>query len=144
MLTLFPANSINLCCGDIDGRRIEQLRPKPNGAIIGEMKDFVHPRLDEPVAAIGGRYVFTAEGQLPVDGRTLLYLAGWAVADATCCGAGGCAYALVPGWIEALRYRTSPDGRAVSRVAPIGAPAVRQRLSRLLIEKTGVAQVVFL
>ena len=81
MLTLFPANSINLCCGGIDGRRIEQLRPKPNGAIIGEMKDFIHPRLDEPVVAIGGRYVFTAEGQLPVDGRVLLYLAGWAVAD---------------------------------------------------------------
>jgi len=107
------------------------------------MKEFVHPPLDEPVAAIGGRYVFTAEGQLPLDGRVLLYLAGWAVADATCCGVGGCAYALVPGWIIDLRQGVSPDGRAVSRVEPIKAPAMQQRLRRLLIETTGVSQVVF-
>jgi hypothetical protein len=108
------------------------------------MTPFVHPRLDEPVEAIGGRYGFFAEATLPLDGRVLLYLAGWAVADSTCCGVGGCAYALVPGWIISLHHDKSPDGQAISRVEPIRAPAVQQRLRRILSEKAGVSQVVFL
>ena len=62
-------------------------------------RDHVHLPLDEEVTAIGGSYRLVKEERLSIDGREVLYIVGHGVFDTTCCGAGGCAYAIVPGYI---------------------------------------------
>ena len=76
-----------------------------------EIKDFVHPDLGREVTAIGGYYVFDREIRLPYNGREILYFVGYAVLDSSCCGAGGCAYVFVPGFIIQWKYQKSPDHR---------------------------------
>ncbi|MGO9021631.1 MAG: hypothetical protein ACLQVJ_25120 [Syntrophobacteraceae bacterium] len=108
------------------------------------LRDFVHQELDEEVAAIGGRYTFTAEVRLPLGDREILYLLGWAVYDNTCCGAAGCSYAFVPGFIVDWKTRRNGEGLEVSLVEPIRDPSVQDAVSLLIKGKEIVQQVTFL
>jgi len=63
--------------------------------------------------------------------------------DASCCGTGGCAYALVPGYIRRWKYRRTPDHRPVTRVEPIENKDIQKALRRLIKEKEPVQQVDF-
>jgi hypothetical protein len=108
------------------------------------LRDYVHRELDEEVTAIGGRYTITAEVRLPFGRREILYVLGWADFDTTCCGAGGCSYALVPGFIVGWKTRQNAEELKVSLVEPIRGPSL-QKAVRLLIEKNQtVQQVMFL
>lgn len=107
-------------------------------------KDYVHGRLDEEVAAIGGRYTITAEVRLRLGGREVLYLLAWAAFDTTCCGAGGCSYAFVPGFIVDWKTRRSGEGLEVSRVEPILDPSVQEDVRRLIEKSETVQQVTFM
>jgi hypothetical protein len=100
--------------------------------------------LDEEVAAIGGSYRLVKEERLELEGRQVLYLIGHGVFDNTCCGAGGCGYALVPGFITAWKTATSEEGLAVSGVEPIDDDAVRRRISRMITSRENVQEVRFL
>jgi hypothetical protein len=106
--------------------------------------DFPHPELNAPVTAIGGSYYLLKEARLPVDGGEILYLVGVAVIDTSCCGSGGCAYALVPGRVLKWRYKTGTDGRPVSQVCPISDDAARKKIRAMIIQKESVHQVDFL
>jgi hypothetical protein len=64
---------------------------------------FTHPQLGEEVHAVSGHYVLTREECMEIHGRKILYLAGYAVADGSCCGNAGCGYAVVAGFIVAYR-----------------------------------------
>jgi hypothetical protein len=108
------------------------------------LQDYVHRGLDEEVAAIGGRYTLTAEDRLPFGHREVLYLLGWAVFDTTCCGAGGCSYAFVPGFIVGWKTRRNGDGQEVSLVEPIRDPSMQEAVRLLIEEKETVQQVTFL
>lgn len=105
--------------------------------------DYEHPELEREVAAIGGRYLFVKEVCLPFMGREVLYHVGCAVADTSCCGAGGVAYARVAGFVESWQYRQTAGGRPVSRVTPIESPRVRAELARRVKQGEGVHQVSF-
>ena len=108
-----------------------------------EIFDYVHAPLEEEVMAIGGHYRFTDEVRLPVDGGEVLYLKGYALFDSTCCGAGGCGYARVMGWVEHWKERTSDEGFAVSRLRRVADPAHRQKIDRLIKDREMVQQVNF-
>ena len=108
-----------------------------------EVFDYVHEPLEEEVMAIGGHYRFTDEVRLPVDAGEVLYLKGYALFDATCCGAGGCGYARVMGWIDQWKERTNGEGYAVSRLRPVADPVHRQKISRLIKDREMVQQVRF-
>lgn len=56
----------------------------------------IHQGLNQEVTAIGGHYVLVKGMCLPFQGRKVLYLVGYSVFDATCCGMGGCSYVLPP------------------------------------------------
>jgi hypothetical protein len=94
------------------------IKGDPNVATLGaiviqattDTQDFVHPELGREVTAIDGHYVFGKEIRLPYNGRELLYFVGYAVLDATCCGMGGCAYVLVPGFIRQWKYKKNQRG----------------------------------
>ena len=108
------------------------------------LQDFIHPKLDQEITAIGGHYILTKETCLPFQGRKLLYLVGYAVFDTTCCGAGGCSYALVPGFILDWKSRNNADGIEVSKMEPIRDESLQDQIRRLILSKEQVQQVNFI
>ena len=106
-------------------------------------REYVHQELNQEITAIGGRYVLVKEARLPFGGREVLYLVGHGVVDTSCCGVGGCAYALVPGFILEWKYETNEGGLAVSRVEPMRDEATRKEVRRLIKERETVQQVKF-
>ena len=106
-------------------------------------QEYAHTELNQEITAIGGHYALVKEVRLPFRGREVLYLVGYGVFDTTCCGVGGSAYALVPGFILDWKYETNEDGLAVSQVEPIRAQVVQKEVRRLIKEKEIVQQVRF-
>ena len=105
--------------------------------------DFIHPVLNKAVRTISGHYILSQEKRLSYNGRQVLYLIGCAVVDASCCGPGGCTYALVPGYIKEWKYKTGHDDLFVSRVEPIRDAGVQSEIRRLILKKESVQQVDF-
>ena len=108
-----------------------------------ESREYIHHQLNREVTAIGGYYVLTKEARLPFAGREVLYVVGYAVVDNSCCGVGGMAYALVPGFIVAWKSKTNDDDLAVSLVEPIDDPTAQADIRRLIQGKEVVHQIRF-
>ena len=108
-----------------------------------DTQDFVHPELGREVTAIGGHYVFGKEIRLPYNGQELLYFVGYAVLDSTCCGVGGCAYVLVPGFVRQWKYKKNQDDCFISKMNPIQDHSVQKDIRRLIQKKEMVSQVTF-
>lgn len=106
--------------------------------------EYAHQELNREVTAIGGHYLLVKEVRLPFRGREVLYLVGHAAFETTCCGAGGCAYALVPGFILSWQTRQDEEGLAVSEVESIHDPDTQQQLRRLIQKQEMVHHVSFL
>jgi hypothetical protein len=104
---------------------------------------YTHNPLNQEVTAIGGSYLLVKEECLRFQGRQVLYLIGHAIFDSTCCGIGGCAYALVPGFVLDWRSSTDQEGLAISHVAPIRDPAVQDRVRQLIEAREVIQQVLF-
>ena len=107
-------------------------------------KAYVHPDIGETVTAIGGRYNLTAEHTLEVNGRKILFFTGCALYDTTCCGAGGCGYAVVPGFVERYRSSVDSEGRTVSLVAPVTGERIRRIVTKEIKRRVPVQHVNFL
>jgi hypothetical protein len=107
------------------------------------VKDYIHPVLNEEIRTISGHYILSSENRLPFNDRQVLYFTGYAVVDSSCCGTGGCAYALVPGYIRQWKYKLNAGNLAVTQVKPIQDKADRHALRLLIKEKEGVQQVNF-
>ena len=105
--------------------------------------DFIHPLLDEQLMAIGGYYVITKEDRLPFKDREILYLVGYGILDNSCCGPGGCGYAIVPGYILAWHAgKTQDQERFISSIEPL-EEAFYKEIGKLLRIKENVTQVHF-
>ena len=109
----------------------------------GAQQEHIHHPLNQEVTAIGGHYVFTDEVRLPFNDREVLYLLGYAVFDTTCCGSGGCNYAMVAGYIREWKCGTNSEGLPVSQVERIDDPAHRKTITCMIQEKQCVNQVNF-
>lgn len=106
--------------------------------------EFVHPVLNEIITAIGGHYSFTKEDKIKHADREILYLIGFGAVDSSCCGFGGCIYALVPGYVITLHAGLSKDrGQPISLVEPVDE-LTYPSVAKVLKEKEGVIQVHFL
>lgn len=106
-------------------------------------ENFVHPELDIPVVAIGGNYVFSHEKRIPFLKRELLYYLGIATFDTTCCGAGGCAYAFVPGFVLNWKVDKNEKGRPITIIEPVREPSLREEIKSLIFQTEMVNQVNF-
>ncbi len=111
----------------------------------GEQKilKYVHQELGHEITAIGGHYALTKEVRLPFRGREVLYLVGYGIFDTSCCGVGGCTYALSPGFILDWKNETNADGLAVSRVEAIRNESIQAEIRRLIKKQERVQQVRF-
>lgn len=110
----------------------------------GPAYPYTHEPLGEEIVAVGGHYVISREEVVDVGGRRLLYVVGAGVFDTSCCGSGGYAFALVPGWVDELRGETDGEGRPVSRVRRVRGEAVRKEIEALVRAREHVTQVNFL
>ncbi len=106
-------------------------------------KEYAH-ELNSRVESISGWYELEKEGTIQIDGKEVLYVVGNGIVDSSCCGMGGCRYALVPGHILKFKSRQNDDGLWVSEVEPIVDVKTRQEITRVLEEKEIVQQVQFL
>jgi len=106
-------------------------------------REYAHPPLNLEVSSIAGSYILVREERVVHEGRELLYLLGYGVFDSTCCGVGGCAYALVPGFVVAW-HTGECDGRPVSRVEPIVDKSLRRSIEAALRRRETLSQVRFL
>lgn len=106
-------------------------------------QEFIHPKLGQEVTAIGGHYVFGKEMRLPYKGREILFFVGYAVLDSTCCGVGGSAYVLVPGYIRQWKFRMNHNDFPVSRIEPIDDQTDQKQIRNLIQKKEMVYQVTF-
>ena len=107
------------------------------------IKEYTH-EIGREVRSISGGYELEMEGKLEMDGEEVLYVVGNAVVDSSCCGVGGCRYALVPGYVRQFKTRQDKQDLWISEVEPIIDRATRQEIIQILKEKEMVQQVQFL
>ena len=105
--------------------------------------EYVHQGLNQEITAIGGRYVLVKEVRLAYDEREVLYLVGHAAFDSTCCGTGGSAYALVPGFVASWHSDRTEDGLTISHLQPIMDADTQNEIRRLIEQLETVQQVIF-
>ena len=106
--------------------------------------EYVHEPLNQEITAIGGHYTLVSEVLLPFGGKEILYLIGHAAFDTTCCGTGGCSYALVHGYVKTWKKKKNEASLPVSEVEPIRDPSVQKQIRRLIEKKEMVQQVIFM
>ncbi len=106
------------------------------------IREYKH-ELNKEVRSISGGYELEMEGKLEINGQEVLYIVGNAIVDSSCCGVGGCRYALVPGYVRQFKTRQDEQGLWISEVEPIIDMATRQEITRVLKEKEIVQQVQF-
>ena len=116
----------------------DQVQEKP------ELREFVHLPVGEEFVAVAGRYEIVKEEVLVYQDRPVLYLVGVGTFDASCCGAGGCGYAVVPGYLHQARVRANSEGAAVSLVSPIRRPEEKRAIEDLIRQRENLDQVNFL
>ena len=63
------------------------------------IRNYTHISPDEEIHAISGYYSMEKEEVLHYRGKEVLYAIGNGMIEASCCGQGGCRYAIVPGYL---------------------------------------------
>lgn len=105
---------------------------------------YEHAALPREIQTISGYYRLQEEKLLEHESGLVLYLTGFGVVDNSCCGTGGgCAYALVQGWVLEYRGWKDGQGREVSRLLAIEDQERRQEVRQQIHQREQVQQVVF-
>lgn len=107
------------------------------------MEEYTHEDMNKEVRSISGYYQYLEEAMLTFRGRDVLYMVGVGVVDNSCCGAGGCLFVRVPGYIVSWKDKTNEAGRPVSTVEPVTDDADRMQIRLLLEKKYPYAQINF-
>ena len=107
------------------------------------MRSYTHEELNRDVRFIAGYYRPEEEKRLNYREREVLYVIGHAEIDNSCCGVGGCRYALIPGYITAWKNRTDEAGSPISEVEPIADEDSRAEIAGILQEREIITQIDF-
>jgi hypothetical protein len=104
--------------------------------------DYKHIPLSSDIEFISGRYTPLEEKIIDFKDRKVLYVIGNAILDNSCCGIGGCRYAIVPGFIIDFKYKKDA-GLSVSKVEPIHDLKERQEIKTMINGRELVTQIDF-
>lgn len=104
---------------------------------------YVHQELGKEVTALAGYYTPLNELRLKHNGKDVLCVTGVSVIEASCCGTGGCAYAIVPGYIASWKSKKNEAGLPISEVEPVTDKAARREIAAVLMEKEHVGSIEF-
>lgn len=105
--------------------------------------EYVHQELGEEVTALAGYYTPLDEHRLQHNGKEVLCVTGLSVIESSCCGTGGCAYAIVPGYVVSWKFRENEVGLPVTEVEPVADKAARQEITAILKERKFVGNIEF-
>jgi hypothetical protein len=105
--------------------------------------EYTHTELGEEVTALAGYYTPLEEHRLEYNGEEVLCVTGISVIESSCCGTGGCAYAIVPGYIMNWKFKENEAGLPVSEVEPVADRAARQQITAILKERECVGNIDF-
>jgi len=105
--------------------------------------EYVHQELGKDVTALAGYYTPLNEHRLEHNGKEVLCVTGLGVIESSCCGTGGCVYAIVPGYIVSWKFKENDAGLPISEVEPVADKAVRQEIAAILRERECVGNVEF-
>ncbi len=104
---------------------------------------YTHSPLGQEIKAAAGHYTIEKEKKLSFQGREVLYAIGYMAVDSSCCGTGGCGFALVAGYIQDWKTFTNEKGEPVSEVEPIQEAHTKKALEEIIGEFDTVQQVNF-
>jgi hypothetical protein len=107
------------------------------------MRRYTHSPLGQEIEAVAGYYVIEREDRVPFEGREVLVATGHMVLDNSCCGIGGCGFAMVPGYIVRWKAAKNESDEPVSEVEPVREDREKQALRELILESERVQQVNF-
>ena len=107
------------------------------------IRTYTHGSLNKEVRFVAGYYLLEEEKTLQYKGQEVLYVIGHAVIDNSCCGVGGCRYALVPGYLVEWKKNTDKNGDPVSNVEIISDKASKAELAATIQKNEPVTQVEF-
>lgn len=99
--------------------------------------------LNKEVQSISGWYRLYKEERVTHRGREYLYLVGDGVVESSCCGTGGCRYAVVPGSVVSWKSGTNEEGLFTSVVEPVTDKGLQDELREIVSREDGVSQVQF-
>ena len=97
---------------------------------------------DAQVHAISGFYTIEHEKRLAYKGRDILCVVGTGVVDSSCCGVGGCRFALVPGYVCQWKQQKK-SGEVISEVEPIIDENVKKEIHNILKKEELITQIDF-
>jgi hypothetical protein len=120
--------------------------PLSKGGLEGGLSapaSYTHAPLGREVEALAGYYVIGAENRLSFEGREVLVATGHMIIDNACCGAGGCGFALVPGYVLRWKAAQNEKGEPVTEVEPIREEREKEALRTLILQSERVQQVNF-
>jgi hypothetical protein len=100
--------------------------------------------LNREIQSISGWYMLEKEERIPHRGREYMYAVGQGAVESSCCGIGGCRYAVVPGEVLSWKSQSDDRGLSLSEVEPVSDPAIQEELRRIILEREDVSQVNFL
>ena len=107
-------------------------------------QEYTHQELEKEVTFISGYYIPLKESKMEYNGRQVLYVSGTSVVESSCCsGPGGCAYAIVPGYVLKWKSKTNDEGLPVTEVEPVTDKAARQEIAAAIKETDFVGNVDF-
>ena len=106
--------------------------------------EYTHQELETEVNCFAGYYISLKKSMLDYNGREVLYVIGTSVVESSCCsGPGGCAYAIVPGYVVKWKSRTNDAGLPVTEVEPVTDKAARREIAAAIKKNDLVGNIDF-
>jgi len=130
-------------------KKIVKLKVKPcdrPGCRGQRHMEYIHQEgvdVKEEIVSISGHYTIEKEKKLKYGDRTVLCVIGSASIDSSCCGVGGCRYALVPGYVQEWKKTENKMGLPISVVEPILDENAKKEITDLLKKEEVITQIEF-
>lgn len=107
---------------------------------MSKERDYLHIPPGEEIRFINGFYVVEEEKKLKGKRGEILVIIGYLIVDNSCCGTGGCRYALIPGYIRKWHYRKE-NGKVVTRIECLEEEEKKE--IEEVLKKNFLQQVIF-
>jgi hypothetical protein len=107
------------------------------------MQSYTHKELGTEIRSISGYLTYLEENRLSFRGGDVLYTVGIGIIDNSCCGAGGCQFIEVSGYIISWKAAVSRDGKVISLFNPIGSEEEKKDIQAELDILYPHSQVIF-
>jgi hypothetical protein len=107
-------------------------------------KNFKHFAIGEEIRSAAGGYIVQKEALTKIGEKEILYYIASAFFDTSCCGAGGCGYAIVVGYVADHQFKQDKNGTLLTEVETIESENEKEKIKKILLDKEKLDQVVFL